>query len=267
TGKDTNQTNVMTKGIFARHGIPKEIMSDNGSQFSSKEYKTFTRQWEINHKTTSPEYPQSKGLVEREIQTIKKMWKKIDNAKADKHLAILAYRNTLKGNEGHSPTQMSRQVRDLLILEEMKLRPQVPHNRNEVKPQNEPGKEKTFTRGERIWFRKKNPKTESWTKGKIWKKDKNPRSYWTSWEICQRRFCEQQPCKFYGEPSSTDFSTDSLSVHWGNEQLCRNSLSTTWWIYSTTTVNCHPNKKIHPGSRVSHSSHKSVSFPVKVACR
>lgn len=33
-----------TKSIFARHGIPNTVITDNGPQFTSKEYRDFARQ-------------------------------------------------------------------------------------------------------------------------------------------------------------------------------------------------------------------------------
>ena len=52
------------KEIFARQGIPEVLVSDNGSQFSSKEFKDFTVKWGITHVTSSPKFPQSIGEAE-----------------------------------------------------------------------------------------------------------------------------------------------------------------------------------------------------------
>ena len=60
------------RSIFARHGIPKGAFSDNGPQYSSHEFKKFSKSWDFVHKIFSPEFPQSSGFVERAIQTINK---------------------------------------------------------------------------------------------------------------------------------------------------------------------------------------------------
>ena len=46
------------KKIFARHGIPETLVSDNGPQFSSSEFKAFSDFWNFQHVTTSPHFPQ-----------------------------------------------------------------------------------------------------------------------------------------------------------------------------------------------------------------
>ena len=65
-----------TKSIFARHGISKLVISDNGSQFISSEYKDFSRKWDFIHDTSSPRYPKRNGKAERHIQMVKKTLRK-----------------------------------------------------------------------------------------------------------------------------------------------------------------------------------------------
>ncbi|RVE55527.1 hypothetical protein OJAV_G00235410 [Oryzias javanicus] len=47
------------KSVFARHGIPDEVRSDNGPQFSSEHFCKFARSWNFRHVTSSPHFPQS----------------------------------------------------------------------------------------------------------------------------------------------------------------------------------------------------------------
>lgn len=57
---------------FAHFGIPERLFSDNGPQYSSVEFRDFTTRLGITHITSSPYFPRSNGLVEREVQTVKK---------------------------------------------------------------------------------------------------------------------------------------------------------------------------------------------------
>ena len=57
------------KGILARHGIPKQVFSDNGPQFFCKKIAQFANTWGFVHVTFSPRYPQSNGLAEKAVHT------------------------------------------------------------------------------------------------------------------------------------------------------------------------------------------------------
>ena len=93
---DTKSITVITqvKSAFARHGIPSEVISDNGPQYSSKEFESFAKSWEFKHTTTSPLNPQANGLVEKAVQTVKSLLTKAKQDSRDPYLALLEYRNT-----------------------------------------------------------------------------------------------------------------------------------------------------------------------------
>ncbi|XP_014676436.1 PREDICTED: uncharacterized protein K02A2.6-like [Priapulus caudatus] len=63
-------------GIFSLLGSPTEVMSNNGPQFVSAAFQQMCKEWGITHTTSSPRYPQSNGLVERMVQTVKRNHKK-----------------------------------------------------------------------------------------------------------------------------------------------------------------------------------------------
>ena len=69
-------------------------MSDNGPQYASCEFTKFAREWGFEHVTLSPTYPQSNGLAERTVQTIKQLMKKAKEEKKDVYLSLLELRNT-----------------------------------------------------------------------------------------------------------------------------------------------------------------------------
>ena len=51
--------------VFARFGLPRELVTDNGTQFVSREIETFLREISVNHRTVALYAPQQNGLVER----------------------------------------------------------------------------------------------------------------------------------------------------------------------------------------------------------
>ena len=114
------------KAIFARHGIPEELMSDN-MPYASKEFHQFAKEWNIRLTTSSPLYPQSNGQSERFVQTMKRILKKSKEEGKDHYLALLEYRTTPVSGSEYSPSQMlmSRNLRSKLPVLPAKLLPQV----------------------------------------------------------------------------------------------------------------------------------------------
>lgn len=108
------------KSIFARHGIPSEVMADNGPQFASEYFTRFATQWGFTHTTSSPRYAQSNGEVEHAVRTVKWLFQK----EKDPYLALMAYRATPLAN-GYSPSQLSmgRQLRTSVLVTLSSLNP------------------------------------------------------------------------------------------------------------------------------------------------
>ncbi|XP_045459304.1 uncharacterized protein K02A2.6-like [Melitaea cinxia] len=113
------------KQIFSRHGIPRKIFSDGGPQFSSMSFKAFANQYNFEHIMSSPEYPQSNGMVEREIQTIKNLFKKAIHEKKDPYLILLEFRNTPISNTIASPAEnlFNRKIRGIVPINGSKSDP------------------------------------------------------------------------------------------------------------------------------------------------
>ena len=66
-------------------------VTENGPQYSSREFAAFCKNWGINHITSSTLYPKSNGFIER---MVKNLLKKADAAGKDPYLALLSYRAT-----------------------------------------------------------------------------------------------------------------------------------------------------------------------------
>ena len=112
--------------VFSRVGVPKEILTDQGSNFTSQLLAEVYRLLHIQPIKTSPYHPQTDGLVERFNQTLKMMLRKTacDEGKDwDKWVPYLlfAYREVPQSSTGFSPFELvyGRQVRGPLdILKE-----------------------------------------------------------------------------------------------------------------------------------------------------
>ena len=95
-----------TKQIFGEQRIPSKVISDNGPQFASSEYKNFAAEWGFQHVTSSPRYPRSNGLIERTIQTVKNTLIKAKKSGLDSDLALLCLRSTPIDNVVPSPSEL-----------------------------------------------------------------------------------------------------------------------------------------------------------------
>ena len=104
--------------LFATHGIPESIVSDNGSPFTSSEMKEFLMANGVKQITSSPYHPSSNGLAERAVQTCKSTLKKMDGPSLNIKLQrfLLNCRTTPQGTTGVPPSQllMGRQLRTRL---------------------------------------------------------------------------------------------------------------------------------------------------------
>ena len=112
--------------MFSRYGVPDQVMSDNGPQFSSSEFRSFATKWGFEHITASPRYPQSNGKVENAVKTVKLLFNKCKDSGQSEYKALLDWRNTPSEGIGTSPAQrfLGRQCRTLLPATNSLLQPQ-----------------------------------------------------------------------------------------------------------------------------------------------
>ena len=109
--------------IFSRVGIPKEILTDQGSNFMSSLMCQLCILLDIKKLNTTPYHPQANGLVENFNGTLKKMLKcyaQEEPTDWDRHIpyVLFAYRESPHETTGYSPFELlyGRQVRGPLQL-------------------------------------------------------------------------------------------------------------------------------------------------------
>ena len=115
--------------IFARWGIPVQVVTDNGAQLTSKDFEEFMMKLGIKHIRVAPYRPQSNGLAERMVQTVKKNLKACLMSGDDRPLELqlssflMGYRNTPHSMTGVAPAEsmLGRIMRTRLDL--LKPRP------------------------------------------------------------------------------------------------------------------------------------------------
>ena len=110
------------RSIFARWGIPSQIVTDNGPQFISQKFEQFVRANNCKHTRTSPYHPVTNGLAERFVQSLKQALRaSCKEAKSLHHRItsfLIHYRNARHSTTEVSPAQllMKRDLRSILHL-------------------------------------------------------------------------------------------------------------------------------------------------------
>ncbi|XP_014788347.1 uncharacterized protein K02A2.6-like [Octopus bimaculoides] len=68
--KDLRARTITTvaRGLVAEQGIPEQIICDNGTQFTSQEFRKLADEYGFNIVTSSPHYPKGHGFIERQVQ-------------------------------------------------------------------------------------------------------------------------------------------------------------------------------------------------------
>lgn len=69
--KEADAELVLQRAREKHPGTTPRIISDNGPQFVSKDFREYIRMWQTTHVLTSPYYPQSNGKLERYHRTLK----------------------------------------------------------------------------------------------------------------------------------------------------------------------------------------------------
>ena len=92
--------------IFSEFGNPLVFRSDNGPCYSSQEFKFFMQNWLVEHRTSSPHYPQSNGLAESMVKVSKNLIEKALRQDLPWNRLLLDYRCTPISSEIPSPAEI-----------------------------------------------------------------------------------------------------------------------------------------------------------------
>ena len=96
--------------IFMVFGIPNNLITDRGMDFTSKDTEGILKQLGINHTQTSPYHAQSNGVAERTHQEVLQMMRKVCEHSLDwqQHLPAiqLALNSSVQSSHGQTPAQV-----------------------------------------------------------------------------------------------------------------------------------------------------------------
>ena len=104
------------KPIFARHGIPAEVTSDN-VPFKSFEFQEFAKEYGFRHDPISPKDSNANGKAEMGVKIVKTLLKKAYDSGTDPSIAMLNYRSTpLECGKSPAELLMGRKIRTRLPM-------------------------------------------------------------------------------------------------------------------------------------------------------
>ena len=170
----TNTATTVDKlrAIFATHGLPDKIVSDNGTAFTSEAFQEFVRKNGISHTTSAPYHPASNGLAERAVRTFKEAMRCMEGGSVETRIArfLLKYRTTPHSTTGVAPSQLLMGRRLTTVLDRM--RPDVAsrvHGRQvQQKANHDKGtKERAFVIGQNVFAKNFTSAMPKWLKGKV----------------------------------------------------------------------------------------------------
>eukprot|EP00731_Ephydatia_muelleri_P020855 Em0013g582a len=161
------------RALFARWGIPSQVVTDNGPQFTSQCFERFVRMNHVKHTKTSPYHPATNGLAERFVQSLKQAIKAARGE--DKTLRhrianfLISYRNATHATTEESPAHLmiKRDLRSRLHLLVPSIQDTVQKNQaRQVAARAVP--ERNFEEGDTVMVRDYRASAQArWIQGKI----------------------------------------------------------------------------------------------------
>ena len=171
----TANTIAVLRRLFASYGLPEQIVSDNGPQFTSAEFVAFTQTNGVKHLRCSPYHPSSNGLAERFVRTFKQTMAagKHDGQTLQHRLAnfLLSYRTTPHATTGVAPCTLflGRSIRTRFDLLKPNLESSVAGKQAQQKSQHDKhARQREVSIGEKVMVKNLRP-GPTWIPGTVTK--------------------------------------------------------------------------------------------------
>ena len=115
-------TEAVFENIFCRYGMAKELLSDNGGEFTGRYFNDICKILKVKHVTTTAYHPQTDGLVERFNRTLMEMDSHFVNDLQndwDRHLSkiLFAYNTSVHASTMETPYYLMHFHDPLLPIE------------------------------------------------------------------------------------------------------------------------------------------------------
>ena len=180
--------------LFAKFGLPETIVTDNGTGFTSQEFKAYLKNNGVKHVTSSPYHPASNGLAERAVQIIKRGLKKVTSGKMSVRIAevLFTYRVSPHTTTGVSPAELllGRRLRTRLDIIRPNTAKRVEERQDAQKAKHDTrAKARAFKPGDKVYVKNFGP-GQSWLTGEIMKST-GPVSYHVQLTNGRTRHCHQ----------------------------------------------------------------------------
>ncbi|XP_015269762.1 PREDICTED: uncharacterized protein K02A2.6-like [Gekko japonicus] len=127
------------RGLFATHGLPDTIVSDNGTAFTSEEFQQFLSSNLIRHVRSAPFHPATNGQAERMVRTAKEALSRMVEGEWECRIArfLLTQHTTPNPVSGRCPAELLMGRKPTILLD--RLHPdRAPDQRNAVEQREAP---------------------------------------------------------------------------------------------------------------------------------
>ncbi|GFS02164.1 polyprotein, partial [Elysia marginata] len=159
TSTMTSATINLLSSMFARFGLPEQLVSDNGPQFASDEFKAFTKYNHIKHIRSAPYHPATNGLAERMVSTFKSAMKAAKSHEGTMHFKLsrflFAYRNAPHSTTGETPAFMmfNRHLRTKLDIAKPSIKSKVADKQHQQVTSHSQASLRTYRTGDHVLVR------------------------------------------------------------------------------------------------------------------
>ena len=170
----STKTIQVLRSVFATHGLPQKVVTDNGTSFTSQEFQEFMKANGIKHVTSSPYHPSTNGLAERCVQTMKLGIKRTKGGSLQEKLSkfLFDYRITPHSTTGVAPCEllMKRRLRSRFDLLHPEVSKKVENQqKKQVESHDNSRPLRSFKVNEKVYAKNLISNTPKWIAGTVTK--------------------------------------------------------------------------------------------------